>query len=423
MIEILNIILQLVFVSFSFIILSPNQFVFFNRKIELSFEDNCIFSFVFFFNILFLMSITNLSKNLIILIFLIFFVIFIFNKQHLKIFENKKFMILIFSIITFSISLDLVANSSFGWDSQKFWLPKASYFFNDYHFNEIMDHRKEYPFLFSYVWGLFWKLSFFQYEYFGRIAFVSIYTFCIFYFVNKFNLNSFAKTIVALCIIILTYNLSYFDGRQDIILFSLNLLVAALFKEIFFSFKKNLFHFYLLPFVFNLILWCKTEGIVYFLIFSFIILYFSKYNKLHKIFFTCLCVFFIILKFSLYYFNEITLTPHEEAYSNFEFQFVNMLENFYYTIKWSILYLFRNLYLLLILVIIFLDRKSLLNKSNLNIILASILIYLAIVAGFTVTTYPMPFHVIGGLDRVLFQFSGFLSIFLIVSKKINKLFI
>jgi hypothetical protein len=421
MIELINLILSLFFLFLIIFIFQPKNIFVKNYNFSNFYHDHLLFSFIVFFNILFITSIMNINKNLIILIFIIFFFKYIISYIISKNIKKIKFDIFIFIstifICTISISIDINASLPISWDSFKFWLSKANYFFNDYHFNEIGEYKNEYPPFFSYVLGFFWKYNLLQDVHIGLNSYLFIYIFSVIYFASQFDTHYFKKSLIALCFIFFTYNVSYFDGRQDIILFSLNLIIAALFNKIFFSKNLNLYYLYISAFVLNLILWCKTEGIVYFIIYSIILIYFSKFKLKDKLIFILFILFFFLLKYSIYYYYDISLNLNTEAYSEININLQKYFLNFFYTLKWSFFYLFRNLLLLFLIIIVLCDLKHLSQKSYLVILLTVSLIYLSILFGFTITEYPMPFHVIGALDRVLFHFSGFASIFLIINKK------
>ena len=80
-------------------------------------------------------------------------------------------------------SLDLSNNLTLYWDGQKLWLPKAIIFYNNGYVSDLSATAySHYSFLGSLLWAFFWKVSSFEYEYFGRIFFLAIYCFALFNF-------------------------------------------------------------------------------------------------------------------------------------------------------------------------------------------------------------------------------------------------
>ena len=119
-------------------------------------------------------------------------------------FLNKDIIILL--TFSFVISVNLIANFQLGWDGH-FWYFKALNFYENFSFfnleNTINNH---YPHLGGVIWALFWKISFLDYEYFGRIAYIFIYVVSILLIVEKVSENLATKLIFALVFFLLIFH-------------------------------------------------------------------------------------------------------------------------------------------------------------------------------------------------------------------------
>ena len=79
----------------------------------------------------------------------------------------------------------VIANDLFlSHDSRLYWIEKAKIFYNGKFVNDDMTIKNEYPHFGTYLWGYFWKNSYIDYEYTGRIPYIIIYIFAISHTVN-----------------------------------------------------------------------------------------------------------------------------------------------------------------------------------------------------------------------------------------------
>ena len=82
-----------------------------------------------------------------------------------------------FIVSVFILSIDLAYNLTFFWDTQKLWFPITLNFFYDGSIADLKEtSNPHYSFLGSLIWAFFWKLSFMNNEYFGRIIYIFIGT-------------------------------------------------------------------------------------------------------------------------------------------------------------------------------------------------------------------------------------------------------
>ena len=229
MIETSNLIIQMLV----FFILSFFPFIYL-IKFTNGIKDHDIISFfginfLFTLNIILFTSFINPSK--IILFTSIFFISLIsalYTLAKNKI-NNSNFLIVFFLfLLFFFISVDIANNFNFSWDVKKYYLPKATAFFQNY-FVEDLTKKTEYPYYPSYLWAFFWKNSFLSYEYFGRMVYGYIYILAIFYFLTIQNLTNVLKIILSFLILFISYQTELFDGRPDVLIFAYCLFVAIMY--------------------------------------------------------------------------------------------------------------------------------------------------------------------------------------------------
>ena len=102
-------------------------------------------------------------------------------KNFLKYFQNKN--LIFFIILNFFIAIYLISNPILAWDGLENWFFKAQNFFYNYNFFDLSGlkgNNNYYPHLGTLVWGFFWKNSFLQYEYLGRLFYIYIYLLSVF---------------------------------------------------------------------------------------------------------------------------------------------------------------------------------------------------------------------------------------------------
>ena len=154
----------------------------------------------------------------------------------------------------------------------------------------------EYPHLGTFIWAFFWKNSNLEYEYFGRLFYVFLYLVSLFS-INKyiFKDNFYFSTISIIFIIILSYDPFLFSGYQEYLLFSILVCIS----RFIFIIRKNLKYFLIFISIAHLLMWFKDEGLFYFLIFSCILLFFSKLTAKDKVKMFILILLLPVIQFTL----------------------------------------------------------------------------------------------------------------------------
>ncbi len=420
MIELVNIF----FILFSILIfLTGGIFNFYNNnKISIISIDNLSQNLILLLSYIWVASIFNLPKE----IFFIFLYILSFFTIFYLILTKKDFsteILTVFSIlIVFILSIVITNDLFLSHDSRLYWIEKAKIFYNGKFVNDDLTIKNEYPHFGTYLWGYFWKNSYIDYEYTGRIPYILIYIFAISHTVNILKTSIPIKLILFLIIILLSYESKYFDGRQDILLFSFNLFIFRFLYEIFINkqeVKKNLI---LSILTMNLILWTKTDGLLYLIVYGFILFYLLEKKTKFISLFSILSL--LAVKIYFYTFWKLSLNPSAQMYDTNILQRITEIDIFYrsYSIfYWYVINLFKNPLLLFSLFILcfiyFSDRRFLLKFKYIFIFYISITI--GICVSFLPTMYDFPFAMIGSFDRIILQHSGIflLPIFFFITKK------
>ena len=320
----------IIFTIFFIFISSPlNIFNKINKEIKINYLS---YNLVINFNILLLISLINIPIEnyqliYIVICILLFFYSLIISKTNFKNFKKKNlinFSIFYFSLIILAINIS--SNLNLGWDAKYFYYIKSLFFVEGLGLNELgsFEHNKWHPHFGSYLWAFYWSLPFIEIEYFGRLSYLFVFCFSI-YFITKFDNENKISKLLYLALIIILFKYERFSGLQEVLIFSFLAVSSKILYQL--NFKKNLMDLAILVLIANLLIWIKAEGVVFGLIIILIILF----NK--KIFFReraiiFLSFFFIIaLKYYIYfYYNfETNVQPY-----NFKEFFSFSFENIYY---------------------------------------------------------------------------------------------
>lgn len=429
MVEILNIILQffifLLIFSFPFciyknkIFLLPNSFLL--EGIYLKIGLNLL---THLFAILFI-SFLNIKLNtyfyLVISLSIISNFIFLISKDKFEITTNKSIIFVFFILVNIGLFLKISIDLKLEWDALNHWFPKTLLFFEEIKISNLKDLGfSQYPHLGPFVWAFFWKNSFLQYEYFGRLFYVFFYVTSLFSILeNSFEKNNLFKIIIIFLLTILTYDLFLFGGYQEYLIFSLLLILSKCFFEIRFNSNnsaKNIFFYFYIITIFHVLIWFKDEGIFYYIFIFITFIYFS--NLKNKNLLSLFCIFYIFLQYFLqkfligsYGFQAQII--HEGLIDNFNPKiFIN---KFLFITKYILISSLKyklwiiNLFSLIVLYFfykdIFLKLKLWVYIFFINIIF--------IYAIYFQTPYYSEFLLRVTLDRVMFHTSGFYIIFTI----------
>lgn len=387
--------------------------------------ENISFNTIIFLNFILIVSFFNVSLNIIIksyliyLSFLILFYLYKFKNLFVSAKESWFYFILLFftSIVIF---LEVANNLVIGWDAQKFWIYKTINFFNGNSITELSNLPNAwYPYLGSLSWSFFWKISFLEHEYSGRLFYVFIYLSSLFLLVNNFNFSKLYKTIFFILLIIISYDYTYhshwsmFSGYQEILIFSLVCMAMHFFYKLLNS-NKDLgnFHIISILLICNLLVWIKHEGFIISLSLILTLIFFFNFEIRKKIFILSVYLFIIFLRFFIFDFYD--LNPDEVQHQGYEnLQLMQILgkislQKIFIIFQSLIMNLFSNY---LILMSIFLLSIFLFIKKNINKIFYIIFFAVFNIAVFfgiyLISDLEVTFMLKTSMDRILYQLSPF----------------
>ena len=414
MIEIFNCIYLIIF----FLILFRLQFIdkliekHFNIK-NVSLIEKYSINILLIFIILLFFSFFNFNN--LIFIFSLFFVslltFFLNIKKNIeKNFINKDIFIIF--IFTFIISINLIANLKLEWDGY-FWYFKALNFYEDLSFFNLSKTPiyPAYPHLGGVIWGLFWKISFLDYEFFGRMIYIFVYVISILLIAEKITDNINLKLLFTLILFFFTFDQYLFAGYQEYLLFGLIIIIFNLLIK--FDLKKlNYFNIVFLTLSSYLLVWVKNEGIFYFSAIILYIIYFQPIKK--KLLFIFIFSTLIFIRMILFF--KITgsisipnLNLNIDFLKTFVFSFSNFIFEILLISKHTIIAFFKYPIWLLIFSSLFLKK---LDKKEVHIIYFAFFSFIFSYAVFLNSQSNLVWHLSVTLDRILFHLSAFFMIFL-----------
>jgi len=438
MIEIIGILLQLiiflVIFSFPFTPKILNDFLGLNKN-TLNYIDTHAVNIIFFILLATFFSFTNLDLEILFKIHLtIGLVFFVINFKSLKLNMDKSKLLIffVFCLIIISIFFFIALNLKLEWDGHH-WIEKTLVFFNELSLKELKNVKIHpmYPHTGSYIWAYFWKNSLLELEYVGRYFQVYFYVLSIFLCVNLLKTkNDISKILLILFLILITFEPYLFAGYQEYLILS-SLLVASRFITLVnFNNQNNYKLIFLIILTLYTLCWFKDEGIIYYIIFSFLLISFLNFTLQKKLLFFFFLINLLILQYCLqkyligiYDFPQVTpIIDTIRDIMNIEILLTKTYKIILHTLIAFIKY---PLWLIVIFscVLFFLISKKM-NKIFLYYACCLILNMGFIFAiFFTFTSFDLMLKV--SLDRLLFQTSGFYIFFLFTLlneiKRVNKI--
>ena len=427
---------QIIFQLFTFVIIFSFPFSNKNlKKFNTSFTiyDFYLVNFIFFANIALIFSLTNLNFKYLFFIYYFSAILkIILEKKNFFSFNKNLINFIFFIFLNILIFFQISNFTILTWDGLATWSLKMNNFFyggkySDLEFFSFYKYSSMFqPHLGSYLWALFSKNTFLQYEYLGRLIFPFIYLLSIFSLCEIINgpKNNITKMLLSITIVILTYDLFLFGGYQEYLMFSI---IMFLSKLIYLVFNKK--NFYLILTIFlslNILIWTKQEGVIFSLFFVLILLLNNFFSNNQKIYFSLSII--LLLFFNSYF--SISLSSNENYLRSFFVSLISNEGNFFSSFKFDILVILRNffyitlyifkafikypIWLIILPIFIFLiykrDRSPIYQKILIFGIMNIILIF-----------YVFSFHSSDffwllkvTLDRVVFQTTGFYCIVIIL---------
>ena len=418
MIEVISIYLQLLtfFVIFQF----PINKSILNNHSELKFNFFEIITLNIIIHLFFYLVVSFLSISL-----KVFFIIevllglsfIIFNmitlhKNNKFVMDNNFFLIIIFIIFNIILFTQIAGHMRLEWDGLSHWIYKAQIYFQGGTFADLkyVDFSY-YPQLGSFLWGYFWKNSFLELEYFGRLIFPFLYLVGIFLSVSSLNnsKNLLIKIVIIVILITLSLDFYLFGGYQDYLLF-FEILVFSKFFELYKKNKSNLL-FVILFLDTVLILWTKQEGFFYNIILTIVFVVFCDQKNKIKVLFSVLVFLSIFLQIELknniignFQFNEPIIHNGLLRY----LQISEIISTFLLISKNIIVSFFR--YPIWILTLFIVSYSQLFNQVKIETYTKFYLLvyFIFVYAIYFQTKMDLAYVLPITIDRILLQGSGFM---------------
>jgi hypothetical protein len=362
---------------------------------------------------------SNISHLLVGIFFLSFILLFFSGVKNFFKIKNNIFLlvsIFLFFIIVICNFVTIAYNVRLEWDAIAHWFWKVQNFYQGGKLENFKNLPYPfYPHLGTYLWSNFLRISYLDYEYFGRLYYAFVYIVSIFSITYSVNKNYF---ILVTCIVsFLIFDLFALGGYQDFLVFFFITFISKLFFLL--TEKKISNNFFIIFFllILNLLIWTKQEGVIYALIFYFIFITLLKFKFKKNLFFS-LSLFALI--FIYFYLNNLLKGSgffHEPIVNDFKKlkDFYLFFESFIYISLNLIISLIQRPVILLSIPLYFiLKYKQKENFFKINFINLFFISNIFIVYGiFFHTGYPLEGVVPHVLDRLLLQTSGFYLIVLI----------
>jgi hypothetical protein len=420
MIEIFSIFSQLLLITI-FCYVPTNICLFFKNNSNLDILNRLEIGIVLNLFILLILSfiLRNGSNTIYYLLIIIFLNNLIFlSKDIFQKYKNQSFkinFIFLFFIFLFLIfSIDLANNLKIGWDAQNYWLIKKLVFTNGGDFFDLKNTpRDDYPYLGSFVWHIYSKFSLLGHEYFGRLFYLYLFLLSIFSVASIIKIKTFEKVMLIFVLIFLIYKIELFNGYQEILNFSLLILLTKVFYVIFSEnilIKKFDNRFIYLFILINSIIWIKSESTVLIIIFLLSIFLMSQINLKIKILMT---LFFLILLLNKYYIFDFVGLSHEIQKGNYEyfkisnfFDFVNF-SRIALVLKYILFYSLNNIAFILSFVALLIMAKF--DKKNIFILpFISMFIFGFgfFMSAFLLSSFPLNWVLWVSMNRIIFETSG-----------------
>jgi len=436
MIELLQIILSF-FIFFLMITVPINIFnsELFIKKNFFSL-DLASFNLLLNCNILLLLSflpISLSSYNLFFIFLYIFIFIYIYFIHNYKFNLYKNFIqfLSILIVIFLIISINVAGELNLGWDAKYFWYIKALFFIENQNFYDLnkfiyignVEINAFHPHLGSYFWAFFWNLAPIKFEYFGRLFYVFLFCFSIFYVCHNNLRDKFLSNIIFILIILIFYTYDKFSGLQEILIFSILVLLSKYFFLLENSKKKYYVFFIILGC--NLIIWFKSEGIAYSAILVLLLNFSRQVSNKTKVYANIFYLSIVVLKVIIYKSSNIPLNAQPyyfEYISNLDFEFI--IYKLKFIIPYFFYYALTNVLFVSGIIILFMFNFQKKNYSYIKLLnYYFILNLIFIFSAYLFRDMEIEHSVRVTLGRIIFTSSAF-YVFLIVNffKKLNRNF-
>ena len=418
---------QIIIAFFCFAILTIVPFNIFNSKkifhTNYNILDLASFNLIInctvllFFSIL---PITLKDYNLFFYIVLatIFFYSYVLKFKNINNFKDYYLQLILLFLVFFIVSIDVASKLYLGWDAKYFYYIKALFFVEGQNFYDLNKFENIYhPHLGSFLWAFYWELLPSKLEYIGRLFYVFITCFSIFYVCHKDLKYSLISNIIFISLMLLFYKYERFSGLQEILIFSFLVITSKFYSKILNINNKYFIIFSIL--LCNLILWSKTEGIIYAIIMIMLLNLNNKIFFKEKIYINLSFLFIFFLKYLIYEIsNNVMLEKTGHPYSinyflDLNYQFI--IYKLKFIMPYLAYYILSNIFfisgILILLILNFQKKKDAYIKIiNFYFILNIIFI----ISAYLFRDMEIEYSIRTTMERIIFTSSGF-YVFLIIN--------
>lgn len=382
--------------------------------------DKLIYNLILNLNFLFLLSvlpinISQYSLLLAILYLLLFFYKYFIVNFNIGTIVNLFLFFLIPGFVFISFAMIIANELNLGWDAKYFYYIKSLFFFDGLSLESLnnFEHNKWHPHLGSFYWGFFWYLSPLKIEYYGRLFYLFIYCISIFYLTQKIFNKKIVANILFIIISLSLFNYERFSGLQEILIFSL-LIIASYFVA--YSSTNNKFYILFTILISNLILWIKSEGIVYILIILLCLMLKKSINKRLKFITLMSFASIILFKYLIYY--KYNFIYNAQPYNMDYLRSLNikvLSDKIKYIVPYLGYYSLKNYIFFIGVIVLF--YKNIFNKNKIYLLsfnIFAILNILFIFLAYLTREIEILYSIKTTMERLVFTSSGF-YLFLILS--------
>ena len=418
---------QIIIAFFCFAILTIVPFNIFNSKkifhtnynildlASFNLITNC--TVLLFFSIL---PITLKDYNLFFYIVLvtIFFYSYVLKFKNINNFKDYYLQLILFFLVFFIVSIDVASKLYLGWDAKYFYYIKALFFVEGQNFYDLNKFENIYhPHLGSFLWAFYWELLPNKLEYMGRLFYVFIACFSIFYVCQKDLKYSLISNIMFISLMFLFYKYERFSGLQEILIFSFLVIISKFYSKILNINNKYFIIFSIL--LCNLILWSKAEGIIYAIIMIMLLNLNNKIFFKEKIYINLSFLFIFFLKYLIYEIsNNVMLEKTGHPYSinyflDLNYQFI--IYKLKFIMPYLAYYILNNIFFIsgiLILLILNFQKKKDAYIKIINFYF--ILNIMFIISAYLFRDMEIEYSIRTTMERIIFTSSGF-YVFLIIN--------
>ena len=315
MTEILQILL-FIFIFTTLLVVPFNVFIKTPVSNKENFLEKSTFNLIINLNFLLFLSLLTFSLETVqpfIVIFYILILIYTY-RDHFKLIDKFLFSLIPLFLVFFVFSIDISSTLYLGWDAKFFYYIKSLFFYENksiLNLNQFSDNYWH-PHYGSYLWGFFRSLSFIDLEFFGRLFYVFLFCYTFFY-ISSVNKNELINYLIFFLILVIFYEYKFFSGLQEILIFSLLAIISKSFYSL--SKKYNFSDLVVVTLCANLLIWIKSEGIVYFSVICLLILIQNKISIKRKLHFVVIFISLYIFKFCIYEFYEMNINGQKIFYN------------------------------------------------------------------------------------------------------------